>query len=913
MTSKELAKTFQPQDIESDIYAWWEQEGYFRPEKQLELGLVEPGGPRFCITLPPPNITGVLHLGHAIVISLEDLMTRFERMRGKETLFLPGSDHAGIATQAVVERELAKQGISRKDLGREQFVEKVWEWKDTYHQRITEQSKRLGMSSDWSRERFTLDENLSRAVRYAFVHLYKQNLIYKGQYMVNWCPRCESAISDLEAEPEEEEGHLWYLKYPVINDEWQGPSAEWGSGEWAKGATEFIELATTRPETLLGDTAVAIAPHHPIFEGMAGKKVALPVLGREIPIIEDSYVDPEFGTGALKITPGHDPADYDIGLRHELPIITVIDEQGYMIPEYAGPYVGQDRFECRQAIVVDLEKEGLLNNIAPYTHAVGHCQRCHTTIEPRVSIQWFVRTKDLATPAVAMVRDGATIMLPEREEIRFIQWMENIRDWCISRQLWWGHQIPVWYCPDGHLICELEDPTSCPECGAETLVRDEDVLDTWFSSGLWPFSTLGWPDTDSPDFQRFYPTDMRETAYDILFFWVAREMMLGIELTHQTPYHTVYFHGIVRNEKGQKISKSMENIQQYDPLNIIAEYGADALRYTLVSNSVPGQDINLDFRHVESARRYCNKIWQSTKYALSHIADGEDLPSLADVLQAGELHYTDKWILSRLNRVVQQATELFEKYDYLNACRVIKNFYWDEVCDWYVELTKARLYGDNNSDKMTAKVVLLHVLEIAYRLHHPVMPFITEYLWQALPASVKTGSALIVARWPVLDETLINGPAEQEFVIVRDLINAIRSIRSDFNVPPGSRIPLVVDAGDQESIIERAKYDIITLARIDAEQFSTDTPNEPPKQCGHLIVHGMNVYVSLGDIDIYAEITRIQREILENDNNIDKLEKKLNSPFAERAPTDVVQKEWDKLEKFQDKKQKLENQLTVLQ
>ncbi len=911
MTAKELSQTFTPQDIEKEIYDWWEREGYFRPEKQEELGLVKVGGPHYCLTLPPPNITGVLHLGHAIVIALEDSMCRFERMRGKQTLFLPGSDHAGIATQNVVERELAKQGITRKDLGRKKFVEKVWEWKVKYHARITEQSKCLGMSSDWTRERFTLDENLSKAVRTAFVNLYKKKLIYKGTYMVNWCPRCESAISDLEAEPEDEEGHLWFIKYPVINKDWSGPSGEWGSGAWAKGATEFIILATTRPETLLGDTAVATAPNHPDWGGYVGKKLALPVVGRAIPVIEDSYVDPEFGTGALKITPAHDPADYEIGKRHSLAEITVIDEKGKMVPEYSGPYAGQDRDKCRQAIVDDLKKEGLLTKITPYSHAVAHCQRCHTTIEPRISTQWFVHTKDLAEAALLMVRDGQTKIIPEREEDRFRQWMENIKDWCISRQLWWGHQIPVWYCQNNHIICELEDPTKCPECGSTNLTRDEDVLDTWFSSGLWPFSTLGWPNVEHPDFKRYYPTDMRETAYDILFFWVAREMMMGIELTHQIPYRKVYCHGIVRNEKGQKISKSMENVEQYDPLKIIAEFGADALRYTLVSNSVPGQDINLDRRHIDASARFCNKIWQSTKFALANYKEGEQIPPVEEV--AKNLHYTDLWILSCMNRLIQQVTEFMDKNDYLNACRIAKNFYWAELCDWYIELSKSRLYGEDSATKIAAKATLCYVLDTCFRLLHPVMPFITEHLWQRLPSPYKKVPALIVAQWPIANTDFISDSAEETFNVVRDLIEEIRSVRSAFHFPPGDRVAIYIESGNNYEVIERGKADIISLARINPDQFYLDQSVEPQSQVGHLIVHGMHVRISLGNIDIKTEIARIKKEITELDAVIRKSENLLNGQFATRAPPEIVQAEREKLRENQEKKQKLNEQLIIIQ
>ncbi|MBE9507400.1 MAG: valine--tRNA ligase, partial [Chloroflexi bacterium] len=533
-------------------------------------------GPRWCITMPPPNVTGALHLGHAMVAAVEDLMTRYYRMRGFETLFLPGSDHAGIATQNVVERELAKEGITRHDLGREKFVERVWEWKEIYHRRITDQTKRLGVSCDWTRERFTLDEGLSHAVRTAFVRLYKKGFIYRGTYLVNWCPRCTSAISDLEVIADERAGHLWHIRYPILNDDWAGPppsppsgggaeGGEWGSGTWAEGATEFVEMATTRPETILGDTGVAVHPDDPRWQHLIGKTAVLPALGRRIPIIADEVVEPEFGTGAVKVTPAHDPTDNEIGLRHGLEAPNVLTETARM-NELAGPYAGQDRFECRDNIVADFEKEGLLVKVEPYFHAVGTCERCHTDIEPRISTQWFVNVKPLAEAAMEAVRSGATTIIPEREERSFFHWMGNIRPWCISRQLWWGHRIPVWYCDDcGEQTCGMTDPTACAHCGSGNIRQDEDVLDTWFSSGLWPFSTLGWPDTDAPDYRRYYPTDVRETAYEILFFWVAREMMLGIELTGQTPYSTVYLHGLVRTEEGDKVSKSMEDIDEFDP------------------------------------------------------------------------------------------------------------------------------------------------------------------------------------------------------------------------------------------------------------------------------------------------------------------------------------------------------------
>jgi valyl-tRNA synthetase len=842
-------------------------------------------------------------------------MTRYERLRGKETLFVPGSDHAGIATQNVVERELNKKGINRKEIGREAFIEKVWEWKDEYHARITEQSKRMGMSCDWSRERFTLDENLSRAVREAFVRLFKRGLIYRGNYMVNWCPgRCESAISDLEAIPEDEESNLWYIRYPVITDEWQGPAGEWGSGTWAEGATTFIEVATTRPETLLGDTGVATTEMHPAYGPLIGKIAVLPVLGREIPIFSDELVDPEFGTGAVKVTPAHDPNDYIMGQRHGLEAITVMDVKGAMLPEYSGKYAGMDRFECRDAIVEDLQLESLLVKIDPYSHAVARCQRCNTVIEPRISTQWFVKTKGLADAVIERVRNGDSIIMPEREERRFYQWMENIKDWCISRQLWWGHRIPVWYCPDGHETSEIEDPQACSTCGSTDIHQDEDVLDTWFSSGLWPFSTLGWPDTENPDFVRFYPTDMRETGYDILFFWVAREMMLGVELTGEVPYKWIYLHGIVRNEDGKKISKSMENIENYNPLNIIKDYGCDPLRYMLVSNAVPGQDINLDFRQLEAAKRFCNKVWQSTKFVLGNIAEDEEVPRFSSGYPADRLQLADRWILSRFNRIVQETTAANEDHDYLTAARIVKNFIWDEFCDWYIEASKVRLYDEQEEDKLTPKVVLLHVLEGILTMLHPIVPHLTEALWQALPSTIKEGPALIVGHWPEPDASLIDDEIEANFGMAIVLVNNIRSLRSTFNVPASAKIPLFVDAPGKENIIEQMKGEIAAIARLDTDQVVISAGLEAPPHAARIVFSGVTAFLPLeGLIDVESERARMEKELTKTERAANSTRSKLAGQFSQKAPPEVVAAENEKLAGLDEKIAKLKEQIEILQ
>ncbi|GAB4312703.1 MAG: valine--tRNA ligase [Promethearchaeota archaeon] len=908
-------KTYDPRECDPVVYRWWEEQGFFTPEKQRELGLVEEGGPRFCLTLPPPNITGSLHLGHAITIAIEDMMVRYARMCQKETLFLPGTDHAGIATQNVVERELLKQGIRRKDLGREKFVEKVWEWKHKYHSRITEQSKRMGMSCDWNRERFTLDENLSRAVRTAFHHLYDKGLIYRGEYMINWCPgRCESAISDLEAEPEEVRTSLWYVKYPLVSKNWDGPTAEWGSGTWAEGATEFIEVATTRPETLLGDTAVATGRSHPEFGKLIGRTAVLPVNGRRIPIIADPYVDPEFGTGAVKITPAHDFNDFEVGQRHSLPRVDIFTEKAAVVddPEVAGKYAGMDRFECREKIVEDLKKEGLLVKIEPYTHHVGHCQRCHTIVEPRVSTQWFVRTRGLANAAVEKVRGGLTRMIPEREEERFFRWMDNIRDWCISRQLWWGHRIPVWYCPDGHQTCAIEDPDKCGTCGSTELVQDEDVLDTWFSSGLWPFSTLGWPEVDNPDFARFYPTDVRETGYDILFFWVAREMMLGVELTGETPYSTVYFHGIIRNEQGKKISKSMENVDQYDPLRIISKYGADVLRYTFISHVVPGMDMNLDPRHLNANKKFVNKIWQAAKYVTSHAEGVSPLVTLEEVPD-DQLHHSDRWILARLQRLVGDVTAALENHDYLVAARKLKRFYWGEFCDWYVEITKIRLYGDDEEEKVPARATLLHVLETYLRLLHPIMPHLTEILWQGLPQEVRNGPALIVARWPTVDEKYADEEVEREYAVVQEIIHEVRRVRTELHVPPGKRVPLVVDCGAHKDWIERSREEIVALAKIDPERLSVGSNMTPPEGAARFIAQDLAGFLPLsGIVDLVAERESLKKKLTGLERRISASEKKLAGPFSEKADPQVVKRERKKLAELKREREQLAELLESL-
>ena len=906
MTGK-LAKTYNPKEHEERIYQWWEEQGYFRPEKQVELGLVSEDGPRWCITMPLPNVTGALHLGHAMTGSVEDLMTRYYRMQGYQALYLPGTDHAGIATQNVVERELRKEGLSRHDLGRAKFVERVWEWKEVYHARITAQQKRLGISCDWTRERFTLEEDLSHAVRTAFVRLYKKGLVYRGVYLVNWCPRCTSAVSDLEVIPEERASHLWHIRYPILNDTWDGPREEWTSGKWAAGATEFIEMATTRPETILGDTAVAVHPADSRWQHLIGKTAVLPVIGRHIPIVADEVVDPEFGTGAVKVTPAHDPTDNEIGARHGLEAPNVLTETARM-NELAGPYAGQDRFECRDNIVADFEREGLLVQVEPYFHAVGTCERCHTDIEPRISTQWFVNVKPLAEAAMEAVRDGSTTIIPEREEHRFFHWMENIRPWCVSRQLWWGHRIPVWYCDDcGEQTCEIADPTACAHCGSANIHQDEDVLDTWFSSGLWPFSTMGWPDTEALDYKHFYPTDVRETGYDILFFWVAREMMMGIELTGQTPYATVYLHGLVRNEEGKKVCKSMEDIDEYDPLNVIEKYGSDALRYTLLTSSTPGLDMNLNLRRLEGARNFANKIWQAARFVLSNQGDGPvPLPP------ASRLLLPDRWILSRLNHLVQNATHLFDSYQYGEAGRQIHDFLWGEYCDWYIEASKVRLY-DETADKSVPRAVLLHVMETSLRLLHPFMPFVTEAIWQALPGETRGGEALMMARWPQPDTAFLDEEAEGQMELVMALTRSIRNRRAEYNVTPGKRILALVAAGDAFGWLNEQRALLCSLAKLDPARLTIQPQVEPPEQAATIVVGETVCYLPLAAlVDLEAEREKLSSELAAIEGRITRSAKLLAGEFAQKAPAHVVQRERDKLSDLQTEQTKLRERLASL-
>ncbi len=905
MTEKRaMPKTYDPRVFEQRIYDWWEAQGYFKPETQFAKGLASRDQKPFVISMPPPNVTGALHLGHAMTASVEDLMIRYHRMKGVPALWVPGSDHAGIATQNVVERELAREGLTRHDLGRERFVERVWAWKHQYGARITEQHRRLGVSCDWGRERFTLDEGLSRAVRTAFVTLYKQGLIYRGTYLVNWCPRCESAISDLEVIHEEEDSHLWYVRYPLINEAWEGPRAEWGSGAWAEGATEFIQVATTRPETILGDAAVAVHPADERYTQMIGRTAVLPALGRRIPIIADRTVDPAFGTGAVKVTPAHDPTDYEIGQRHSLPQIDVMTNTGGM-GERAGPYAGLDRFTCRERLVADLEREGLLVKVEPYRHAIGHCQRCDTIVEPRISTQWFVKIKPLAELAIEAVRDGRIQIVPERFTKIYFNWMEEIRDWCISRQLWWGHRIPVWYCQDcGGQTCETSDPTHCAHCGSARIEQDPDVLDTWFSSGLWPFSTLGWPD-DTDDMRYFYPTTVLETAYDILFFWVARMIMMGLWFTGQPPFSVVYIHGLIRDAEGRKMSKSLGNA--LDPVELIEKYGCDALRFTLMTSSTPGNDSRLDVKKVEGARNFANKVWNAARFVITNL-DGTGPVEAINLTEPG-LTLADRWIISRYHRLVTDVSRMMESYQYGEAGRQIYDFLWGEFCDWFIEIAKIRLYGEDQAARATVRRVLVYVLEHTLRLLHPFMPFVTEAIWQWLP---HTGEALIIARWP--EAGPVDEAAEAQMTLVQEIVRGIRNAQAEYNVEPGRRIAALISAGSSAGLL-REQQDLLTfLARLDPERLTIEPTLSTPEQAVTVVAGGTTTYLPLaGMVDVDAERERLRKVFAAVEADIARCDRLLSSEgFRRKAPAEVVAREEARLAELREQRARLQAQLALL-
>ena len=860
---KELSKTYEPSQVEGQIYQMWMDNDCFKANP-------DPDKKPYSIVMPPPNVTGQLHMGHALDSTLQDILTRYKRMEGYSALWLPGTDHAGIATQIKVEEELrVKEGKTRYDLGREKFLERVWAWKEKYGSRIVEQQRKLGVSCDWSRSRFTMDEGCSRAVREAFCEMYDKGLIYKGSRIINWCPHCLTALSDAEVEYVDKPGHLWYIRYPLSD----------GSGD--------IVVATTRPETMMGDTGVAVNPNDEKFQHLIGKTCILPIMNREIPIVGDEYCEIGFGTGAVKMTPAHDPNDFEVGLRHNLDVIRVIADNG-TINENGGKYNGMDRYECRKALVKDLEEQGYLVKTEPYSHNVGTCYRCHNDVEPLISAQWFVKMKPLAEEAIRVVKDGTIKFVPERFSKTYLNWMENVHDWCISRQLWWGHQIPAWYCDEcGHINVSREDPTKCEKCGCTHLTRDEDVLDTWFSSGLWPFSTLGWPDLDSEDLKYWYPTTDMVTGYDIIFFWVARMVVSGMEQMKKEPFKTVFIHGLVRDDKGRKMSKSLGN--GIDPLEMAEKYGADALRFNLITGNSPGNDMRFYVEKCEAMRNFANKIWNASRYVLMNLTvEGTGLPDAAD------LEIEDKWVLTKLNTLIKEVTENMDAYELGVASAKVYDFIWDTYCDWYIELTKARLYGENEKSKLAAQKVLVYVLDQFLRLLHPFMPFITEEIWQAIPHE---GKFLMLADWPKYDESLNFGAEAAHMESVMNAIRSIRNRRAEMNVPPSKKSTLYV-VSDKGEIFRQGEGFICRLAYAD-KVIICETDPEGHENMVCVVTNDAKLYIPLEElIDFEKELARLEKEKANCLKQIAMFEGKLsNEAFVSRAPEKVVAEQREKLEK----------------
>ena len=878
--ARELPKVYEPQQVETEIYKMWEENGYFKPQGKE-------GAKPFTIVMPPPNVTGQLHMGHAMDATLQDTLIRFKRMQGYDALWVPGVDHAGIATQIKVEEELRKnEGLSRYDLGREKFLERVWDWKQKYGNRIVEQQKKLGASCDWDRAAFTMDETCSKAVREVFVSLYEKGLIYKGSRIINWCPNCVTALSDAEVEYVDKPGHLWHIRYPLAD----------GSGE--------VVVATTRPETMLGDTGVCVNPNDERYQHIVGKKVILPLVNKEIPVVADDYAEMEFGTGCVKMTPAHDPNDFEVGLRHNLEVIRVLNDNG-VVNEFGGKYEGMDRYDARKAIVADLQEQGYLVKIEDHAHNVGTCYRCHKDVEPIISAQWFVKMKPLAEEAIRVVKDGETKFVPERFSKTYMNWMENVRDWCISRQLWWGHQIPAWTCADcGHITVSREDATVCEKCGSVHITREEDVLDTWFSSALWPFETLGWPNCDADDFKRFYPTDVLVTGYDIIFFWVARMIFSGCEHTGKTPFHTVLIHGLVRDNQGRKMSKSLGN--GIDPLEMIEKYGCDALRMNMVTGNSPGNDMRFYVERCEAMRNFANKLWNASRYVMMNLQEGETyvLPA------ADKLEIADKWVLSKLNTLIAEVTENMESYELGVAIQKIYDFIWDIYCDWYIEMTKARLFADDAGRKHTATSVLVYVLDQVLRLLHPYMPFITEQIWQSIPHE---GDALIIAAWPTYSDALNFKAEEDAMESVMSAIRAIRARRTEMNVPPSKKAALhILTAKEQifregEGFLQRLAYaDEVTLL-----------DNEPANLDGMVTITTADakLYIPMGQlVDVAKEIERISKELEASKKFLASLEAKLsNEKFVSRAPEAVVNAEREKAAKTRDLIAQLSESLSAMQ
>ena len=877
---KELPKVYDPREVEGRIYAQWEENKCF-------AGVRDAKKKPYTIVMPPPNVTGQLHMGHAMDCTLQDILIRFKRMQGYAALWVPGTDHAGIATQIKVEEELrVKEGLTRYDLGREKFLERVWDWKNTYGNRIVAQQKKMGASCDWDRARFTMDEGCSKAVRETFCELYEKGLIYKGSRIINWCPHCTTALSDAEVEYVDKPGHLWHMRYPLTD----------GSG--------YLVVATTRPETMMGDTGVAVNPNDERYTHLVGKTCILPLMDREIPIVADDYVEMDFGTGCVKMTPAHDPNDFEVGLRHNLDTIKVIADDG-TINENGGKYVGMDRYEARKAVVADLKALGLLEKTEDYSHNVGTCYRCHNDVEPIISAQWFVKMKPLAQEAIRVVQEGETRFVPDRFSKTYLNWMENVHDWCISRQLWWGHQIPVWYCDDcGHMTVTRTDPTVCEKCGSAHITRDPDVLDTWFSSALWPFSTLGWPEK-TEDLDYFYPTDVLVTGYDIIFFWVARMIFSGCEQTKKTPFHTVFIHGLVRDDKGRKMSKSLGN--GIDPLEMAEQYGADALRFNLVTGNSPGNDMRFYTERCEAMRNFANKIWNASRFLMMNL-------TIEDNALPEKLELEDKWILSKLNTVVKEVTENMDHYELGVAAQKIYDFIWDDYCDWYIEMTKARLQGEDAGAKEQAQRVLCYVLTDILKLLHPFMPFLTEEIWQALPHEKDlTEKFLMLQTWPEYQDALAFPQEEKAVELLMDAVKAVRARRSEMNVPPSKKAHLTIASQETAAFTAGIPF-LKRLAYASDVEVADPAGFTAPKGSVEVVTSAARIAMPLAElVDLAQEKARIEKALKKNEGELDKLNKKLSNPgFLAKAPENVVAAEKERAEKLTALIEKLREQAASL-
>ena len=877
----QLDKKYEPGEVEKRWGRFWEEKNFFHADETRE-------SPAFSIVIPPPNITGRLHIGHAFNNTLQDILTRWKRMQGCNALWQPGTDHAGIATQNVVEKQLHEEGTGRQDLGREAFVKRVWKWRNESGGTITNQLKKLGCSLDWERDRFTMDEGLSKAVREVFVSLYEEDLIYKGDYIINWCPRCHTALSDLEVEHQDMQGYLYHLKYSI------------------KDSEDFLVIATTRPETMLGDTAVAVNPDDERYQKYKGKKLILPVLNREVPLIEDDYVDTSFGTGALKVTPAHDPNDFELGRKHQLETINIMNPDGTMNSLASPTYEGLDRFECRKKLISNLKDSGVLIKIEDLNHSVGHCYRCRTVVEPYLSKQWFVKVKPLAEPAMKAVRDGSIKIVPKFWENTYFEWMENIRDWCISRQIWWGHQIPAWNCKAcGEVVVARETPNSCSACSSTDLVQETDVLDTWFSSALWPFSTLGWPEkTDS--LKRFYPTSVLCTGFDILFFWVARMIMMGLKFMGDVPFRDVYIHALIRDAEGQKMSKTKGNV--IDPLEVMEQYGTDALRFTLAAFAAQGRDIKLAEDRIEGYRNFCNKLWNASRFVFMNL---EDYKGSCALDERSKFSSADLWILSRLNRATKDVNEALEAFRFNDAALTVYKFIWNEYCDWYIELTKSKL-ADPGLKRVAAQNMLIHVLDSALKLLHPFMPFITEEIWQKLP---QNEDSIMVSAFPEYREAQTNEAIEKEMAVIMEVITGIRNIRGEMNLNPGLKLNVLVktqNSAIQQTLQDHGDY-IRELARV--EQLETGPNIEKPKVSASSVLGEMDLIIPLeGMMDFQEERKRVEKELKKIEKDLIFLDKKLSNPnFVKKAPVDIIEKDEQRKKSLSLKQAKLEIHLKTIE